>query len=275
MKSDRSSTLLAYICLIVLAVLVLFPFAWMLATSVKTQPDVYKSPPVWIPKKLTLANYQGILTPKWGIYTLNSLLVCSVTTVIVVAVGSVAAYGFSRFRFRMRDTLLSVSLVGRLLPVSVMFVPFYMMFAKIGLSDTLWTLVVVYVITNLPFGIWILTEYINSIPRSLDEAAIIDGSSFLQVMIRVVFPVASPGIVTVAFLSFISSWQEFLFANLFLTTVSRRTLPLGLMGYQGQYFIDWGGLMAAAVATALPMTLVFVIFQRKIVPGLTGGALKG
>jgi multiple sugar transport system permease protein len=275
MKKREGAPPLAYVALGALTLVFMFPFAWMFDTSLKLQPDIYKSPPVWIPRHATLQNFNAFLQVKFGIYFANSLAICGLSMVIIVALACLAAYGFSRYRFAGREILLSVSLMGQLLPTSVLFVPFYMMFGKIGLIDTRWSLVTVYVVTTLPFGIWLLTEYLDSIPRSLDEACIIDGASALQVMLRVVFPVAIPGIITVAFYSFTHCWQEFLFANIFISTVEKRTLPLGLIGFQGEYHIDWGAIMAVSLTMTLPTTILFVAFQKKIIPGLTGGAIKG
>lgn len=267
--------IIVHLFLVALAIFALFPFSWMVVTSIKNRADIYKSPPVWIPHKVTLQHFSSLTRWTFARYFLNSVGIATVVMLAVMILSFLSAYGLSRFTFRFKNLLMSSSLVGQLIPVSVMFIPFFLVFARLGLVNTYSSLIIVHIIMILPFGIWIMTGYLNSIPKSLDEAAIIDGCSFIKVLTRVIFPVSLPGVVTVAFYSFMDSFQEFLFANILLSSVAKKTLPIALVAFQGQYQINFGGMMAASVAATLPTTIVFVLFQKRLIPGLTGGALKG
>ena len=268
------NTTVTILGLVFFLVFSLFPFLWMGITSVKHKEDLYLSPPVWIPEDTTFDHYRQIAKMGFGRFTLNSLGVASVVTVIVVVLSVLAAYGFSRLDFKGKGFLLPISLLGQLMPQSVMFVPFHKMMSSLGLIDTYWALIIVYTALSLPFSIWLLTGYLESIPYSLDEAAMVDGCSRLQTMIRIVIPTAIPGIVSVAFYAFIISWQEFLFALIFINDTRLRTLPLALASFKGQYEINWGALMAGAMTTTLPTAIFFVVLQRLLIPGLTAGAVK-
>jgi len=245
----------------------------MLLTSFKTNLEVYTSPVVWVPENITLENYQRLLDLNFERFFLNSLQLASVVMLAVVFLAIFAAYGFSRFSFGGKRIFFSTSLMGQLLPVSVMFLPLFMFLGK-WFTDSYTGLFIVYVAIMLPLPIWMLTSYFNSISKSLDDAAMIDGCNKLQVLFRVLVAPAMPGIVAVALFAFIVSWQEFLFALIFINTRIRHTTPLALVAFRGQYAIDWSAMMAGSFITALPLAIFFVLMQRKLVSGLTGGAIK-
>ncbi len=269
-----TSNIITFLVLLSLLSFSLFPFLWMGITSLKLKKDLYLSPPVWIPSKITFEHYQQIIKIGFGRFTVNSFYVAGVVTIIVVILSTLAAYGFSRLRFVGKEFLLPVCLLGQLMPQSVMFVPFHRMMSSLGLVDTYWSLIIVYTALSLPFSIWLLTGYLKSISYSLDEAAMVDGCSRLQTMIRIIIPTAIPGIISVAFYAFIISWQEFLFALIFINDSRLRTLPLALAAFKGQYEINWGAMMAGAITTTLPTAIFFVVLQRLLIPGLTAGAIK-
>lgn len=265
--------MLTHLALLFSSVFALFPFVWMGLTSFKSKAEVYTSPVTWRPQELSFQSYRKLLELRYDRYFLNSVMVAGFVMLVVIALATLAAYGFSRFRFRGRRVFFSTSLMGQLLPASVMFLPLFKFLGKYFL-DSYFSLFIIYTAILLPYSIWALTTYFNSISTALDEAAMIDGCSRMQVLLRVVVPPAMPGIVSIALYAFNVAWQEFLFALLFINSMEKRTLPLALVAFRGQYEIEWGPMMAASLVTTLPVAIFFVIMQRSLVSGLTGGAIK-
>ncbi|MCL4377742.1 MAG: carbohydrate ABC transporter permease [Actinobacteria bacterium] len=273
-KRKFFESILIYLGLVGISVFALFPFVWMVLTSLKNKNEVYTVPLTWIPKHLTWQNYHNLLNLGFYRYFLNSIFVASVVTLITVFISILAAYGFSRFRFKGRDILFASTLMGYLLPISVMILPIYILISKIKLIDTYSSLIIVYISIVIPFSVWILTGYIDTIPRDLDDAAMIDGCTRIRVLFNVLVPPAMPGIVAVGLFAFITAWQEFLFALILINSMGKWTLPLAMVSFIGQIEINWGSMMAAALITTLPLTIIFVFLQGKLISGLTGGAVK-
>lgn len=264
-----------YGLLAIFSIAALFPLVWMVITSIKPQADVYAVPPVWIPSQVTGQHYLRVLDSGFPRAVLNSTVIALVVTFLVLLVSSLAAYGFTRFRFRGNRPLLLSSLLGHFLPDAVRFFPLYVFFLGLGLVNTRQSLIFTYISILLPISIWTLTGYFRSIPIELDEAAMIDGYSRVKILFRIVLPLASPGLIAVGVFCFIWAWQEFLFALILITDADKQTIPLALAAFLGQYQVDWGGIMAATTITVLPATIIFVVFQKWLVSGLTKGALKG
>lgn len=265
----------SYLLVVVLSLLALFPFVVAAITSVKVRSEIYSMPFLWFPRSPTLQNFYNVIVVDGFVrYFLNSLFVAAVTTLLTVFLATLGGYGFSRYRFRGRNILRMSSLAGYVVPTAVLFVPFYMLMDSLNLLNSLWSLILTYGALNLPISILMLSGYFSSIPIELDQAAIIDGCSRVEALIRIVLPLAAPGLVSVGLFCFISSWQEFLFALIYIERVPKRTLALGLATYKGLYGVDWGNLMAATVFAVLPTTIVFVLFQKWLIAGLTKGALK-
>jgi len=272
-KSRMIKAVLMHATLILISTFALFPFVWMLLTSFKTNVEVYTFPVIWIPESLSLESYARLLDINFHRFFLNSVQIAVSVMLAVVLLSILASYGFSRFKFAGKSLLFSSSLMGQLLPVSVMFMPLFMFLGRFFM-DSYIALFIVYVAILLPLPIWMLTAYFKGISKSLDEAAMIDGCNKLQLLFHILIPPAMPGIVSVALFAFIVSWQEFLFALIFINSVSKRTLPLALVAFRGQFDIDWASMMAASLVTTLPLAIFFVIMQRRLVAGLTGGAVK-
>ena len=274
-RETRLAKALAYLLFVLLALLALFPFVVAIITSFKVKSEIYSIPFRWIPKLPTLENYYNVLIVGDFIrFFLNSLIIAIFTTLLTVFLAMLGGYGFSRYRFRGRNILRLGSLAGYIVPTAVLFVPFYTMMDAFNLLNNLWSLILTYSALNLPISLLMLSGYFQSIPQELDQAAIIDGCSRVGALVRIILPLASPGIVSVGLFCFISSWQEFLFALIYIEEVPKRTLALGLATYKGLYGVDWGNLMAATVFAVLPTTIVFVLFQKWLIAGLTKGALK-
>jgi len=269
------TTFLNYAVLVAFSLYSLFPLLWMVSTSLKPENEIYVTPPIWITSQAKAEHYIKVLHSPFPKAVLNSTIIAIVVTFIVLCIASLAAYGFTRFRFRGNRSFLVSTLFGHFLPDAVRFFPLYVFFLGLGLVNTRHSLLLTYIAIVLPISIWMLTGYFQTIPRELDEAAMIDGCSRMGTLFRIVLPLASPGLIAVGVFCFIWSWQEFLFSLVLIHDMEKRTISLALAQFLGQYRIDWGGIMAATTITVFPATVVFVLFQKWLVSGLTKGALKG
>lgn len=254
----------------------LFPFWWMVLSSLKTLRELYTVPPIWWPAAPTLDNYRTVLfesnIPR---YFLNSVVISVGSTALALMLAIFASYGFARFEFRGKPLLQAFVLIGQLLPTAAIIVPLFITLRVLGLVNTYWGLILVYLIITLPLSVWMLTSYFRAIPKELDEAAIIDGASRLGVLFRITLPLSTPGLVAVCVYAFVTTWNEFIFALCFATDSSVKTLPIGLAEFSTEFNTDWGAVMAASVVMTLPIALLFLSMQRLFVGGMTAGATKG
>ncbi|GAA1025961.1 MULTISPECIES: carbohydrate ABC transporter permease [Amycolatopsis] len=276
MRKSLPARVLVSIAGVLVALLFLFPTYWMFTTSLKTPGDVLSPKYDLIPTSATLSNFASALTkPGFVTYLTNSLIVTLGAVLAALVVGVLAAIPLARFRFRGRKGFLLLILVAQLAPLSALFIPMYLLMRDIGLLNTLPSLLLVYFATSLPFTVWMLYGFVNGIPYDLEEAAMIDGCSRVGAFRRVTLPLLGPGLVTTSVFSFITAWNEFLFALVFMRDQSKQTLPVWLSSFKTAFSIDWGGVMAASVIYAIPAVIFFLIVQRKLVSGMTAGAVKG
>lgn len=267
---------LVYVGACLLALFSLLPLVWILSTSIKYPEDIFVSPPQWIPAHPTLRNYASVLQDQRMLrYFVNSLIIASLSASLALLAGISAGYALSRFRIPFRRTMFLVVLFGRMLPTAAVLVPFYIILARIGLLNTYPGLSLVYLVTTLPLSVWLLKGFFDGIPDELPEAAQVDGCSRFSALVRVVLPISLPAIFAVGMYAFIQAWNEFLLALVLTTDTSVRPVSVGLALYMGEYYVDWGALMAASALMTLPSIIVFLIFQRHLVSGLSEGAVKG
>ncbi len=222
----------------------------------------------------TLDNYRRIFESGFGRFIVNSLIICVTATALSTAVAILAAYVFSRFDFRFKRTLFATVLFGQIFPWIVLVNPLFIVFARTGLTNGYAGMIFCYMTIGIPFSVYMLTGYLATIPRSLDEAATIDGASRLQIVWRIIVPIMMPGIVATATYAFLVSWTEYLFALAFLTETEMKTLPLGLYQFFGDDRVDWGAVMAASAIATLPTLILFLPLQSRLSSGLTAGAVK-
>lgn len=256
----------------------IFPIAWMVLTSFKSSDISQAIPPVWNFTP-TLGNYQDVLTG--NTYTSqpfsqlveHSVIVTFISTLITIILGTLAAYGLARFRFRGRNFVAMWILSTIMFPPSVAVIPVFLIAGHLSLMDTLPVLVIPYVAFNLPFVIWMLRGYIKQIPYEIEEAAHVDGASRANALYRVVLPLLAPGIAASAILSAILSWNEYLFA-LALTRTGVKTAPVGVSEFTSMYGTQWGDMTAASVVIAGPILVMVLILRRRFIAGLTFGAVK-
>lgn len=268
---------LVYIALIFFSLIAVFPLFWLISSSLRSGTEIF-SPVLW-PKNVTFEAYQYTLRyfPFLDWFR-NSTLISLSATAISVFVSSLAAYSLSRFSSRGKQLLSRGILLAYMFPGVLFILPMFVLFHRIGLLDTKIGLIAAYSMTGLPFAMWLLTAYFETIPREIDEAARIDGASNFQVYWRVVMPVAKPGLATAAIFAFINAWNEFLLALILINSDSNKTLPVGLyaqMGGKAGEAILWNVRMASSVMVILPMLIIFLVLNKQITRGLTAGALKG
>jgi multiple sugar transport system permease protein len=271
-----------YVIATILLSLVLFftfPIYWTFVSSLKTLEGIHRFPPNFIPRELIdpiWANYADLWFQRaFDMFTMNSLIVALVTTAIVVTFGTLAGYGFSRFRFPYDDYVFIAILGARLLPPIGMLVPFYQLIGQLNLLDTRLALIIVYTYMNLPLVVWLMRNFFVSIPADLDQAAYIDGATRFQTFKDIILPLAKPGIAASAILTFLFSWREFLFAFVLTFTPAAKTIPVGAIMMIEDVVVLWNYLAAAGFIAMVPALIFVVLFQRHIVSGLTSGAIKG
>ena len=257
------------------AALVLFPFFWMFSMSLKPATEPFAIPARMWPEAPTLENYVLAFRPEFRQYFLNSLVVCGATLLITVPLALLAAYSLARYQFRILSVFLAAVVLAQFFPAGAIIIPIYKLVRAANLLDTYASLVIAYITVTLPVAIWMLRGFLLRVPRTLEEAAAIDGATPLRAFFDIVVPLARPGIVATAVFVLIVTWQEFLFALSFTSSKEMRTLPVGMNDYIGQYGIRYGELMASSVMISLPVVAVFFFLQRQFVAGLTAGAVKG
>ncbi|MEO8858624.1 MAG: carbohydrate ABC transporter permease, partial [Burkholderiaceae bacterium] len=248
----------------------IYPAVWILIASFKTSETMFADAGA----RYTLDNYVSLMQTGFGRNMLNSFYICFVSVAISTVVSTLAAYAFSRMRFRGRDLLFGGVLLGQAFPWIILVTPLFMFFARLGLLNNLLGLMVVYIAVTIPFSIYMLVGYLEGIPTSLDEAALIDGANHFQILWRIVLPLMMPGLVATATYSFLVCWSEYLFALAFLTTTELKTMPLVLQTFFGDNVVEWNHVMAASVLTTLPTLLIFLPAQSLLTTGLGSGAVK-
>lgn len=275
-KPFRPGILCTYLLAALVFVFAVFPFLWMLMTSVKPNSEIFTRIPRLLPRRWSGEHYLAVLKyGSFGRYFLNSCLVAVGTTAGSVIVGSLAAYAMARFRFPLRTVFLVLVLAVQMFPLVVLIIPLFIIMRNLHLLDTHAGLIVAYTTFTLPFGVWMLKGFFDSLPASLEEAAMIDGCSRMSAFVRVVLPVCAPGVAASSIYAFIGAWNEFMFAMTFTTKESMRTLPLGLQAFFGQFTVEWGPVMAASVVFTLPVLVFFLLVQKRLTTGLVKGAVKG
>ncbi|WP_214628000.1 carbohydrate ABC transporter permease [Paenibacillus agaridevorans] len=270
----KSSLTWQYIVVIIAMLLFLFPILWMFLTSLKNQTDAFTTIPKWT-FPATVDNYKAVLLERdFLLYLWNSLIVAGISTVFAVILGSGIAYPFARYKLKGAKDVLTWILTLRIIPPIVTILPIYLLFSKIGLLDSYTGLILMYTFMNIPLATWLLYGFFKDVPGEIEESALVDGCNRFTAFFRVIFPIIGPGLISAGLLSFIFAWNEFLFANI-LSGPSVRTAPVGLNEYATPVSVLWGQIAAAGTLIIVPIAIITLILQRKMVSGLTMGAVKG
>jgi multiple sugar transport system permease protein len=274
-RSDLLSASVWTVMLLFLAV-VIFPFYWMVNTSLKPTAEVFQSPPAFYPLHWTFAGYVNIwATRLMGRYFLNSTVVSLGSTLLAMMLSALAAYGFSRFRLRWEQPLILLLLLTQMLPGTLLIIPYFQLMAKLHLINSYLSLILAYVSFALPFSTWMLMGFFRSIPLELDEAAMVDGCGRVGAFWRVILPLSLPGLVAVAIFTFLLAWNAYVFALVLTTDPKMFPLPVGIANMLGEYQVVWSEMMAAAVLATLPVFVLYGFLERYLVQGITAGAVKG
>lgn len=281
MKSDmlgfnrKTNRILLYIMLLVIILTILFPFYWVFLTSITPQNALGQMSVLYDYSKATFESYKTLFTRySFGVFIKNSVLAASVTTIICISVSTLAAYAIARLRFRGKRVILYSVLCASMLPMIAILQPIYNFLTNAGLKNTWYGLVIPYMAFGMPLSVWYLSTFFKSIPPGLEEAAKIDGCSHFQCLTKVIAPLALPGIFTASILVFIQAWNEYLISSTVNSEMSARTVPVGIVYFRGEYSIPWVDVCTAIIIVTIPIALLVLVLQRRIVSGLTSGAVK-
>ena len=262
--------------LLVGAVVMILPFVYMVATSLKHNAVVLQVPPQFIPHHPTLANYGNAWSSnQFGRYFLNSVIVAIATTFLAVLLSSMMAYSFARFRFPGRGLMFGLVLIGLMVPTMMLLIPQFLLARQIHALNSLWGLVFFYTGMNLALNTFLLRSFFQDIPRELEEAMVVDGAGPWTRYRRLILPLSRPALATVAIFTFLASWDEFVWALTVINDPNRRTLPIAIALFQGEHTTHWELVFAASVIAIIPVIAIFALFQRQFVSGIATGALKG
>jgi len=283
MKS-KFNRLFLFLLTLPVYLIIFLPVFYLLLSTISTRAEILSVPIHWIPQHPTLKNYINILFPSTGtsevfrtfrITMKNSFIIASSVTVISLLAGSLAAYALVRIRMPMRSTLLLGIMGTRMIPEVSLVIPLYIIATGFGLYNKPIVLILTYLSFTLPFAIWLMSAFFESIPIELEDAARIDGASHLRTFFSIIMPISAPGLVSTALFVFLSAWDEFFFALIFTSTTAAKTVPVAIAEFTGRYVVDMGAMMTGGVLAAIPPVLLSMIFARYIISGLTAGAVKG
>jgi multiple sugar transport system permease protein len=267
---------LFYVFLVIFVLASVLPLVWVFKMSIVTKSELYAAPPTILPNTPTTAEYAQIFgDPTFQKALINSTIIASVTTVICLAFGSITAYAIARLRFHFKATVMTLILAISFFPAVAIIAPLFIQYTQLGLINTYASVIITDTVFALPLTIWLLVAFFRELPRDLEDAAKVDGATTMQAFRKVIVPLAAPGVFTTAILTFIYAWNEFLFANTFLFDQSTQPVTVVIPNFATIYTIDYGAQAAAAVVVTVPLVIMVLIFQRRIVSGLTAGAVKG
>ncbi|MEJ7843676.1 MAG: carbohydrate ABC transporter permease [Rubrobacter sp.] len=270
------SALLFYVFLTLFVLVSMFPLLWIFKMSIITRSELFQAPPTFLPANPIGSEYTQILgDPAFQQALINSVIISGVTTVICLFFGSIAAYAIARLRFGFKGIIMTLILAISFFPGVAIIAPLFIQFSAFGIIDTLASVIITDVVFALPLTVWLLVAFFRELPKDLEEAAKVDGATTIQAFRKVIVPLAAPGVFTTAILTFIFAWNEFLFATTFLLTPETQPVTVVIPNFASQYTTDYGAQAAAAVVVTVPLVIMVLIFQRRIVSGLTAGAVKG
>jgi multiple sugar transport system permease protein len=275
MKRRTVQLLLTYLGLLITYVILLLPILWLVISSFRTNDSIQTGRLLPTLSELTVRNYIEVFAINdVFVFLLNSAIIATSVMLLVVLFGSLAAYALSRFTLRGKNLLMLSALLPQFFPYVLILIPFYVLMSNFGLVDTHLGLVLTHASITLPFAVWMLTGYFNAIPRELDQAALIDGCSRIGVLFRIIYPTALPGLVVAGFFAFVVSWGDYLFVSILSQSQSTQTLPIALQSFMNSLQVKWGMITAGTVVAIVPTVAFFSLVQRRLVTGLTAGAVK-
>ncbi len=267
---------MTYFLLLAGTVIVLLPFWYMLITSLKPQAFIFELPPRLWPSEISLINYQKALhTDQFGLYFMNSLFVAVVTTVSTLLVSSLMAYAFARLKFWGKEFLFYFLLSGMMVPPVMLIIPQFIVAIFLDLPDKFLGLILVYITMNLSMQTFLLRGYFEGLPTEIEDAALVDGASRWKIFWKIVLPLSRPGLAVVTIFTFLFAWEEFPWANVAIKETTKRTLPIAIALFQSQHLTEWGQVFAASIMGIIPVVIVFAVFQKHFIRGISTSGLKG
>jgi multiple sugar transport system permease protein len=276
MRARRRATHAAiYSALVVASAIMMFPVAWMLTVSVRPNVEVMKIPPQWIPTVFTLAPYGKVLGSSRYLRTFaNSYFIALVVTAVSLFVGALAAYALARFRFLGQRSVIMFLIITQMFPLVLLCIPYFRIVVRLGLYDTLTSLILVYTTFTLPFCILMLRSYFVQIPKEMEEAAMVDGCNRLGAIVRTLVPLSIPALVGAGLYTFLLAWNEFLFAVVLIESWEKRVITVAIYSLLAEFVTEWNMMMAFSVLASAPLVVAFIFLQRYVVQGMTAGAIK-
>lgn len=272
----KLSFALKVVVAVLLLLLTLFPLYWIIISSLKTNVETHSVPVTFLPKEWTLYAYHEIFERRnFGRYLTNAMVVALATTFWGVAVAAWSGYGFARYDFRYKPAIMAFVLIAQSFPRILLVIPYFELANRFGLKDTYAGLILAYSTFIQPLCLWIMKEYFEQIPRELDEAALVDGASPYRAFWDIILPLARPALGATAIIGFLTAWNEYEFALVLTSSDRVRTISVAIASFIGEFTTEWNLVMAAAAVGTVPVVIVFIFFQRQLMQGLTGGAVKG
>ena len=275
MKKSKRRLVIVYGGLFIFYAFLLLPIVWLVLSSFRNTDSIQSGRLVPYTSELTVMNYvEAFRIANLTTFLVNSFIIAITVMLLVVFIASLGAYALSRFHLRGKNIFMMLALMPQFFPYVLILIPFYVLMSNIGLVDSHLGLILTHTSITLPFALWMLTGYFNAIPRDLDQAALIDGCSRLGVLFRIIYPIAIPGMVVAGFFAFVVSWGDYLFVSILSQSPETQTLPIGLQTFMSSLQVRWGLITAGTVIAIVPTIVFFAIVQRRLVAGLTAGAVK-
>lgn len=269
------SATVSYTYLTILAIIAVFPLAWIIVSSLKGKGEIVSNPTVFFPKEISFENYRIVFEEMgFGTNVLNSIMIAGGTTLVAITISCLGAYGIVRFMPRFGNAITRVLITTYMFPAILLAVPYSIIMGKLGMVNNRLGLIVVYMTFSVPYAVWLLVGFFKTVPLEIEEAARVDGASKMQTFTKVVMPIVAPGVVAVAIYTFINAWNEFLYSLILMNSSSKMTAAVALKSLEGQEVLDWGVMMAASAVVVVPSVIFFMLIQKKIAGGLAQGSVK-
>ncbi|OZU88311.1 sugar ABC transporter permease [Virgibacillus indicus] len=264
-----------YLCLAIVAVFQIFPIIWLFMFSLKDNQEIFSGSPFALPSEFRWENYAKVWEGGIGLYFWNSIWITGIAIILTVLLASMATFVITRMQWKLSKLVLGLFMVGLMIPIHSAIIPLFSMFLNVNLIDNPWSIVITYTAYNLPITMMILLGFYYTLPREIEEAAIIDGCSVHRMFFRIILPMTTPVMSTTVIINMIYNWNEFVFVNTFISSDKFKTLTVGIQNFIGQYMTDWGAIGATLIISVLPILLAFLFFSNKVVEGISSSAVKG
>jgi raffinose/stachyose/melibiose transport system permease protein len=276
METGKTRKVLLYSFMIGISIIQLFPLLWLINFSLLRSGEFFGSSFLKWPETFIWENYTNAFTyGRVPLFLFNSLFITTITVIVSAIVSLMMAYAFTRMKWRFRTLVMNIVLLGMIIPIHATLLPNFILFNQLQLLDNPLALIIPYIGFSIPISMFILTGFLETIPRSLEESAVIDGSSVMGIIFRIILPVTKPAIATVCVINFISWWNEFIMANTFITSDHLKTIPFSIMKFAGEYSSNYGAQFAVMTMIAIPSVLIYLLFTEQMTKGITAGAVKG